>query len=81
MSTSNNRILTIYNSRINILALLTRRGFNTQEYEGFSINEIDAIVANTQLDMLLTNTDTKRKAYVKYYFTEKQASRQIRPAT
>lgn len=81
MSHSNNRILTIYNSRTTILALLARTGFKTDEYEGFSINEIDAMVANTQMDMLLTNTETKRKAYVKYYFTEKQASRQIRPGS
>lgn len=80
MSTSNNRILTIYNSRLNILALLSRTGFDTDEYSGFSINEIDAMTANTQLDMLLTNSETNRKAYVKYYFTDKQASRQIRPA-
>jgi DNA-directed RNA polymerase subunit H (RpoH/RPB5) len=80
MST-NNRILTIYNSRKNVLALLERRGFDTNEYGGFSINEIYAMVANSQLDMLLTDEATKRKVYVKYYFTDKQTSRQIRPNT
>jgi len=80
MST-NNRILTIYNSRKNVLALLERRGFDTNEYGGFSINEIYAMVANSQLDMLLTDDATKRKVYVKYYFTDKQSSRQIRPNT
>lgn len=80
MTTTNNRILSIYNSRVNVLALLSRTGFDTDEYGGFSINEIDAMVANAQLDMLLTNKETKSKAYVKYYFTDKQASRQIRPA-
>jgi len=78
---SNNRILTIYNSRKNILDLLSMRDFNTDEYRGFSINEIYAMVANSQLDMLLTNDETKRKVYVKYYFTDKQSSRQIRPNT
>ena len=76
---SSNRILSIYNSRVNVLALLERGGFNVDEYNGFSINEIDAMTANSQLDMLLTNPTTNHKAYVKYYFTEKQSSRQIRP--
>jgi DNA-directed RNA polymerase subunit H (RpoH/RPB5) len=78
-SISSNRILSIYNSRVNVLALLERGGFNVDEYNGFSINEIDAMTANAQLDMLLTNPTTNHKAYVKYYFTEKQSSRQIRP--
>lgn len=78
-SISSNRILSIYNSRVNVLALLERGGFNVDEYNGFSINEIDAMTANSQLDMLLTNPTTNHKAYVKYYFTEKQSSRQIRP--
>lgn len=78
-SISSNRILSIYNSRVNILALLERGGVDVGEYSGFSINEIDAMAANAQLDMLLTNPTTKRKTYVKYYFTEKQSSRQIRP--
>jgi DNA-directed RNA polymerase subunit H (RpoH/RPB5) len=64
---------------VNVLALSERGGFDVEEYNGFSINEIDAMTANTQLDMLLTNPTTKNKAYVKYYFTEKQSSRQIRP--
>ena len=78
-SISSNRILSIYNSRVNVLALLERAGFDAGEYAGFSINEIDAMTANSQLDMLLMHPTTKHKAYVKYYFTEKQSSRQIRP--
>jgi DNA-directed RNA polymerase subunit H (RpoH/RPB5) len=46
------------------------------EYEGFTINEIDAMYSNSQLDMLLTNPATNRKVYIKYYLTAKQ----IRPA-
>jgi hypothetical protein len=79
MSVSNNRILSIYNSRKTILDLLTRAGFDANEYRGFSINEIDAMATNSQLDMLMTNDETHRKVYVKYYFTDKQTSRQIRP--
>jgi DNA-directed RNA polymerase subunit H (RpoH/RPB5) len=78
-SISNNRILSIYNSRVNILALLEFNGVNISEYKGFSINEIDAMTSNSQLDMLLTHSTNNTKTYVKYYFTEKQSSRQIRP--
>ena len=80
-TTSNNRILSIYHSRVNILELLQTAGFDSGEYAGFSINEIDAMSTNQQLDMLLTNPKTGRKAYVKYYFPEKTTSRQIRPQT
>lgn len=78
-SISNNRILSIYNSRVNVLSLLERGGFDVGEYSGFSINEIDAMTSNSQLDMLVSHSMNKTKTYVKYYFTEKQSSRQIRP--
>ena len=71
--------MSIYNSRINILSLLETTGFDSGEYAGFSINEIDAMSANSQLDMLLTDPETKRKTYVKYYLMEKPGSKQIRP--
>jgi DNA-directed RNA polymerase subunit H (RpoH/RPB5) len=72
---NNNRILSIFKSRNTILELLDTQGFNTTEYEGFSINEIDAMVSNNQLDMLVTNDKNQRKAYIKYYLNAKQ----IRP--
>jgi len=76
MSTTSNRILSIYKSRHTIIDLLDHQEYDTKEYEGFSINEIDAMVTNNQLDMLFTNPKTQRKAYVKYYLNAKQ----IRPA-
>jgi DNA-directed RNA polymerase subunit H (RpoH/RPB5) len=76
MSTTSNRILSIYKSRHTIIELLDHQEYDTKEYEIFSINEIDAMVTNNQLDMLLTNPKTQRKAYVKYYLNAKQ----IRPA-
>jgi DNA-directed RNA polymerase subunit H (RpoH/RPB5) len=76
MSTTSNRILSIYKSRHTIIDLLDHQEYDTKEYEGFSINEIDAMVTNNQLDMLLTNPKTQRKTYVKYYLNAKQ----IRPA-
>jgi DNA-directed RNA polymerase subunit H (RpoH/RPB5) len=70
-----NRILTVYKSRLTMLNLLSNQGYNVDDYTGFSINEIDAMFTNNQLDMLLTNT-TGQKTYVKYYLGGKQ----IRPA-
>jgi len=76
MSASNNRILSIYKSRTTILEILSDNlGYNTKEYEAFSINEIDAMFANSQLDMLITHNENNRKVYIKYYLTAKQ----IRP--
>ena len=74
--TSNNKILSIYKSRMTLIELLDHQDYNTSEYEGFSINEIDAMVSNLQLDMLVTNEKNQKKAYIKYYLTAKQ----IRPA-
>ena len=75
MSTISNRNLSIYKSRTTIIELLDKQSYNISEYEGFSINEIDAMFSNSQLDMLVTRDEDKRKIYVKYYFTAKQ----IRP--
>lgn len=75
MSTTNNRILNIYKSRNTILQLLETQKYNIEEYSNFSINEIDAMYSNEQLDMLLTHSTNGTKTYVKYYLTAKQ----IRP--
>ena len=71
MSLSSNKILKIYKSRKNILDLMKAQGYNTSDYEEFSINEIDAMVSNDQLDMLVQNTDSKQKTYIKYYINSK----------
>ena len=81
--TSNNRVVQIYNSRNTILELLhTKHHYNIDEYKGFSINEIDAMIQSNQLDMLLTHVNSSGKessegtdegtvapykTYVKYY--------------
>jgi DNA-directed RNA polymerase subunit H (RpoH/RPB5) len=75
MSTISNRILSIYKSRTTMIELLDHLAYNITDYEGFSINEIDAMYTNTQLDMLVTRESDNRKIYVKYYLTAKQ----IRP--
>jgi DNA-directed RNA polymerase subunit H (RpoH/RPB5) len=76
MSTAKNQnVLSIYKSRSTILEQLDQQNYDVSEYETFSINEIDAMLTNSQLDMLVSNPSSGKKAYVKYYFTAKQ----IRP--
>ena len=75
MSSNSNRILSLYKSRNNILEILESLGYTISDYSGFSINEIDAMFVNQQLDMLLTHKSKPVKTYVKYFLSSKQ----IRP--
>lgn len=70
--TSVNRIQNIYKARRNILALSEHRGFDTSGYNEFSINEIDTLYKNSQLDMLIENQETKTKSFIKFYLDLKQ---------
>jgi len=70
MTNSNSFILSIYNSRKNLLEILNERGFNIEKYSEFGITEIGILIENNQLDMLLENEATKKKVYVKYYIAK-----------
>jgi DNA-directed RNA polymerase subunit H (RpoH/RPB5) len=80
---SSNKVLRIYKSRKTILDLLeTYQNYDVSDYNDFSINEIDAMLSNEQLDMLVQRkTDDSvgkpQKTYIKYYLQSKQ----IRPQT
>ena len=67
MANSNSFIISIYNSRKNLLEILNERGFNIEKYSDFGITEIGILIENNQLDMLLENETTKKKVYVKFY--------------
>jgi DNA-directed RNA polymerase subunit H len=77
MSSNSSRINKIYKSRNVLLEQLYLLGYETDDYLRFSVNEIDAMLANSQLDMLITHSDG-RKIYVKYHFTLKQTTKQIK---
>lgn len=65
---SNNLILRLSKSRQNIIKILkTHQGYDTSDYEDFSMHEVDAMYKNDQLDMLVTKKDNSRKTYVKYF--------------
>lgn len=55
----------VYNSRKNVLDLMGKQGYNVDEYTHFSINEVNAMFQNKQLDILLEKSTeeeaTKRK--------------------
>ena len=66
MTKINDDIVSIYNSRINIAAMLEYQGYDISDYEGITITEVHTMNNNDQLDMLFTNTNTNSKTYVKY---------------
>ena len=72
MSLKSNRVLTIYKSRNTIIEQLASLGYNMSDYDQFSINEIDAMAVNDQLDMLVTREADGAKAYIKYLLNVKQ---------
>ena len=78
-TTSSGIISFIYKSRKNILDLMKRQGYNTDEYDNFSINEVNSMTQNKQLDILLENVDEtglKKKIYIRYYL-EKTMNQKI----
>jgi DNA-directed RNA polymerase subunit H (RpoH/RPB5) len=72
MSLKSNRILSIYKSRNTIIEHLESLGYDTEDYKQFSINEIDAMTVNEQLDMLVSRKTDGKKAYIKYLLNIKQ---------
>lgn len=68
----------IFNSRKYVLELMDKQGFDVSGYENFSLNEVNAMRQNNQLDMLLetkNEEEKKQKVYIRYYLTKT-----IRPA-
>jgi DNA-directed RNA polymerase subunit H (RpoH/RPB5) len=71
--TSHKKILQIYNARKNILDILEiYQEYDVSKYSNFSINEIDAMIKNNQLDMLVNHTTEDKKTYIKFVINSKQ---------
>jgi DNA-directed RNA polymerase subunit H (RpoH/RPB5) len=60
------KIVSIFKSRRVLLEQLTVLDYKTADYATFTVNEIDAMLTNSQLDMLLEHETSGRKIYVKY---------------
>lgn len=78
MASQNSSILisSIYKSRKTILELMEKQNYNTDDYSNFSINEVNSMTMNNQLDMLIekkeanAKTGRKNKIYIKYYLVK-----------
>jgi hypothetical protein len=70
---SSSLISSVYKSRKIVLNLMNRQGYNVDDYDNFSINEVNSMKINNQLDMLLEKrnedplTKKKDKIYIRYY--------------
>ena len=66
---SSGLITSIYKSRQILLELLEKQGYNVNDYANFSINEVNNMSTNKQLDMLIEKPGaaSKTKMYVQYY--------------
>jgi DNA-directed RNA polymerase subunit H (RpoH/RPB5) len=71
----------VYKSRSILLEQMASQGYNTIDYSGFSVNEVNTMKTNNQLDMILEKLDedptTKIKSniYIRYYL-----AKALRPA-
>ena len=61
------KVLSIYKSREVLLQHLELQGYDISNYNEFSINEVNIMTQNKQLDMLLENTEKKKKVFIKYF--------------
>ena len=55
----------VYKSRRNILDIMEKQNYNVSEYSNFSINEVNSMFNNDQMDMILEN-ENERKIYIRY---------------
>jgi DNA-directed RNA polymerase subunit H (RpoH/RPB5) len=81
MQNSSNIISSIYKARHTIIALMKKLDYNVSDYEHFSVNEVNTMFQNKQMDMLLEKskedprTGRKNKVYILFYL-----AKAIRPA-
>lgn len=69
---SSSLISSIHKSRATIINLLSRQGYNVDDYAHFSMNEVNTMTQSKQLDMLfekppLSGDEPPLKIYVRYY--------------
>lgn len=78
---SSSIISSVFKSRQVVLDLMKRQGYDTSEYDNFSVNEVNAMYQNEQLDMLLERKGKKesdtRKIYIRYYINKTLSAQNI----
>ena len=60
-------ITEVFKARNNILKQLEFQDFDTSDYSGSNINEVNSMFNSKQLDMLVEIPNTKKKTYVKFH--------------
>ena len=65
---NNSHIISILNSRKNLLSILEKRSYNVNNYKNDGINEVGILLEQDQLDMLCENSSNK--IYIKYYINK-----------
>jgi len=71
----------VYKSRSILLEQMQSQGYDVSDYNGFSVNEVNTMKTNNQLDMILEKleedpaTKIKGKIYIRYYL-----AKALRPA-
>ena len=68
MTHQSSEIQLIFKSRNILLDLLSEQGYDVNKYTGSSINEVNSMYQNKQMDMLLEKKD--KKVYVKYHLNK-----------
>lgn len=60
----------IFKSRQIILEILKSQGYDTNDYDNFSIHEVHSMLQTKQLDILLLHPVSKKKTYIKYHLAK-----------
>jgi DNA-directed RNA polymerase subunit H (RpoH/RPB5) len=66
MATSNEAVI-IFKARNNLLKQFKLQGYNVEDYEGSNLSEVSSMYEAKQMDMLITNSESGKKTYIKYY--------------
>jgi len=73
---ASSNISSVYKSRKIVLQLMKKQGYNVDEYDNFSVNDVNSMFQNKQLDMLLEQKEAdagekrKKKIYIGYYLAK-----------
>jgi DNA-directed RNA polymerase subunit H (RpoH/RPB5) len=69
-STQSSQIIEIYHSRKHMIDLLEAQHYDVSQYKDFGINDVNTLYQTKQMDMLLTNASSGKKAYIKYHLAK-----------
>jgi DNA-directed RNA polymerase subunit H (RpoH/RPB5) len=71
----------LYISRKNLLDIMKTQKYLIDDHNGFSIHEINAMYVNEGLDFMLSQEETGKRAYVKYWLTTSLKQSKIQEIT